>query len=89
MLRLRNDDLTWRSVEGEIIVLDRRNWAYISVDGSGATLWPHIARGTSRRALIEELRAVYAIDAHRAQADVDGFLAMLRAHDLLEQDPAA
>jgi hypothetical protein len=89
MLRLRDEHLTWRSVDGEIIIIDRRNWEYTTVNQSGAILWPHVARGTSRRALIAALQDAYGIDEERAVADVEQFLAMLRTHDLVEGDDAA
>jgi hypothetical protein len=78
-------------VEGEIIILDRRNWSYLSVNDSGAALWPLMVEGTDRAALVEALRATFGIDERQAQADVAAFLRMLADHDLLEdsaQEPS-
>jgi hypothetical protein len=83
-IRLRDEDVTWRSVDDEVIVLDRRSWAYLSVNGSGALLWPRVVDGTTRPDLVEALVAAYAIEPDNAAADVDAFVGMLREHDLLQ-----
>jgi hypothetical protein len=83
MIRLRSDELTWRSVEGEVIVLDRRNWGYITVNDSGALLWERLADGATEADLESALIAEFRIDARQAADDVHGFLDALRAHDLV------
>ena len=89
MLRLRNEDLKWRAVESEIIILDRRTWAYISVNDSGAVLWHHMVEGATRADLVAALRGAYDLDEQRAEADVERFLDMLREHDLIEGETAS
>lgn len=82
-ITLRSTDLTWRDVDGAIIVLDERSWTYLNVNGSGAVLWPAIAAG----ATIAELRALlvsrYGIEEDVAARDVDGFVEMLARRELL------
>jgi hypothetical protein len=75
----------WREVEDEVIVLDKRTWTYMGINGSGAVLWCEIAKGSTIERLMQQLRDAYGIDAETARRDVDGFLEMLRGHELLTE----
>jgi hypothetical protein len=82
-VRVREDDLTWRTVGEEIVVLDMRTWEYLGLNGSGATLWPALVEGATPAALGDLLVETYGIDAESANRDVDGFLASLSESQLL------
>ena len=84
-IRLRPEDVVWRAVDGEVILLDRRTWSYLTVNGTGAALWDHVVEGTTPEDLVETLVAGFETDRHTARADVDRFLATLREHDLLAE----
>jgi Coenzyme PQQ synthesis protein D (PqqD) len=84
-LRLRQTDLQWRSVEGEVVALDLIGSQYLGVTPSGAALWDMLAGGTSRDALIEHLATTYALERTVAAEHTDAFLDQLRAQDLLEE----
>jgi 2-keto-3-deoxy-L-rhamnonate aldolase RhmA len=83
-LRLRDEGLKWREIEGEMVAVDIRTSTYISANPSGMALWEALSEGTSREALAERLVDAFGIDRERAAADVDAFLADLRGRDLLE-----
>jgi hypothetical protein len=85
-LVLAEESLTWREVDGEIVVLDRRSWMYMGVNGSGVLLWKQIIEGASRPRLVECLCNEYEIDEEVAQHDVEAFLEMLSSHDLLIEE---
>ena len=87
-LKLAEESLTWREVDGEVVVLDRRSWMYMGVNGSGVLLWKEIIDGASRSRLVDCLRDTYEIDAEIAQRDVEAFLEMLSSHNLLVEDGA-
>ncbi|MEP7054599.1 MAG: PqqD family protein [Actinomycetota bacterium] len=84
-LRLRQADLQWRSVEGEVVALDVSGSQYLGVNSSGAALWDLLAAGTTRVALVDHLAGSNGLDEETAQAHVDAFLAQLRAQDLIEE----
>ncbi len=50
-LGLRTDDLEWRHIDDEIILLDARQGAYLATNGSGTLLWRAIATGATREQL--------------------------------------
>jgi Coenzyme PQQ synthesis protein D (PqqD) len=82
-LRLRTSDLEWREIEDEVIAVDVQTSTYLSANSSGMVLWRALARGTTRKALVDRLVEIYGIDGERAGADVDRFLDDLRSRDLL------
>lgn len=82
-LCLRKDDLDWREIDDEIVVLDTRDAVYLSVQGSGALVWRLLAESATKDSLIEALVKKYGIDSTRATADVDAFLATLNDRGLL------
>jgi hypothetical protein len=86
-IQLRENDVVWRAVDDEIIVLDRRTWGYISVNFTGATLWQDVVDGTTRTQLVDKLVSAFNVDKPKALADVDSFVTMLEQHDLLEASP--
>lgn len=82
-LQLREQDLEWREIDDEIIVLDARNAAYLAVSGSGIVIWNLLSERTDREALIQALVETYDIDDTRAGEDVEAFLSELADRDLL------
>ena len=83
MLRLRDTDLHWREIDGEIIALEARGSTYVAANGSGTLLWRALSQGTTREALVDELIGAYGIRREQAEADTDQFLAQLEAQGLL------
>ena len=88
-LRLRRNDLAWRTVEDEMIAIDVRDSTYLTANDSGALLWNALASGTTKDELAGSLVAAYGIDADTAAADVERFLTELRERGLLDETGAA
>jgi hypothetical protein len=86
MLKL-SPDVTWRELDGEIVLLENRSWRYLGVNASGAVLWRLLVDGTSRESLITALAETFELEDEVATRDVDAFLASLRDSGLL-LDPA-
>jgi hypothetical protein len=82
--RLRTGDLASRAFEDETIVLDLRSSKYMTTNASGTLLWHKLEQGTTRRELIEVLRAAFEVDLQTAERDVDAFLADCGKRGLLE-----
>jgi len=82
-LTLRDADLDWREVEGELIVLDLRDSRYLAINRTGRALWGALVEGATRAQLIDRLVDAFEVDRSRAAADVDGFTAELESRGLL------
>ena len=79
----RSDDLETRSVEDELVLLDLRTQTYLSLNRTGARLWPLMIEGTDRAALVASLRERHNVPVEVAERDVDALVAQLREADLL------
>jgi hypothetical protein len=88
-VQARSRDLEWRKVDDEVVILDLRTQRYLSLNHSGARLWPLLVSGTSRHQLVEELVSGYGIGATEAGDDVDVLLQQLAEADLLTPPPDA
>jgi len=82
-LHLRENDLVWREVEDEIVILDMRASVYAGVNASGRVLWLRLAVGATEADLADELQRVYSLSPEVARTDVATFLAAMKAQDLL------
>lgn len=84
-LRLRDTELDWRTVEGEVVALDRRTSNYLAMNPAGAKLWEALASGATRDRLIGLLVEEFAVSREVAEHDTDAFLQMLAEHDMLTE----
>lgn len=85
VLRLRDEKLEWREIDGEVVALDGQQSEYLGVNRAGATLWPLLAGGTTREALIDQLSERFGIERERAASDVDAFVGSLAERGLLAE----
>ena len=83
-LRLRPGAVSWREVDGEVILLDLETSDYSGVNPSGTVLWSLLAEGTTQGALEQALVERFDVDAPRAAADVSAFLDTARSLRLIE-----
>jgi hypothetical protein len=83
VLKLRDTDIHWREIDGEIIALEARGSRYVAANGAGAVLWRALLGGATRDGLAEELVRAYGIDRERALADAGRFVDALAEQGLL------
>lgn len=86
-LRLREDEIDWREVEGELVVLDLRESRYLAINRTGQVLWTALASGATKDILVERLIEAFGIDRARAVADVEAFTGELDSRGLLVHEP--
>jgi hypothetical protein len=83
LLKLRETDLHWREIDGEIIALEAHGSRYVAANSAGAVLWRALAGGTTRDGLADELVRTYGIERARAESDVGRFIDALAEQGLL------
>jgi Coenzyme PQQ synthesis protein D (PqqD) len=83
VLRLRSQDLEWREIEGEVVVLDLRTSTYMAVNNTGYVLWKALAAGAVRSQLVTELTERFELARETAERDVDDFVDSLKRADIL------
>jgi hypothetical protein len=84
-VRIRHHELSWKTVDDEVVALDLATGTYFSANPSGSRLWERLSDGCDRGDLIVALVSEYAISDERAGRDVDAFLDELERHALLER----
>jgi hypothetical protein len=84
-LRLRDAGMEWRTLEDETVVLDLQGSRYFAINDTGTLLWPLLAQGTTRTALIAAVTERWEVGDEQAARDVDAFCAELDAEGLLER----
>ena len=82
-LKIRVEDLSWRQVGDEIVVLDLRSNAYLSINQSGTALWELLVDGSTPATMEARLVSDFGVDDDQARADVKAFVAMLDEQGLL------
>ena len=82
-LKIRENDISWRRIGDEVIVLDLRSNAYLSINQSGTALWDMLVDGATSETMAARLVSDFALDEERARTDVDAFVAMLSDRGLL------
>jgi hypothetical protein len=83
LLKLRDTDVHWREIDGEIIALETRGSRYVAANGAGTVLWHALVAGTTQDGLADELVRTYGIDRERAMIDAGRFVDTLAAQGLL------
>ena len=82
-LHLRTDDLEWREIASDIVILNARDASYLTLNGSGALLWRMLATSTTRAEMVSALLEAYNVEEATAAADTDAFLETLSNQGLL------
>ena len=75
----------WKSVDGQAVVLHFTSGDYFALDGVGTFLWTQLAKKPMKFAdLLECLILEYNCSSEQAEADIKEFCSQLVAEKLLE-----
>lgn len=85
-LQLRVDDVVWRDVGDDLVVLELSTSTYLTLNGTARHIWESLAIGATIDVLIEMLVDRYQITEQRARTDAESFLSALSERDLLVRD---
>jgi Coenzyme PQQ synthesis protein D (PqqD) len=83
-LRINSEDVVWREVGDELVVLHMKTTTYLTINGSGRTLWDRLVDGATLDELVAALVERYGIGTEQAKQDVHGFVESLTACSLLD-----
>lgn len=81
--RLRVDEVVWREVGEDLVVLELSTSTYLTLNGSAKQLWIGLAEGGTVSVLVDRLTAIYGISEEQATTDTEAFLAALADRKLL------
>jgi hypothetical protein len=80
------DDVVFRDLAGESVLLNLSTGTYFGLDAVGTRLWHLITEQGSTASVIETLLAEYDVDEPRLQKDVEALIDQLLAKGLLTTD---
>lgn len=84
-VRLRGEDLAWREIDGDLVILDLRASTYLTSNASGAVLMKALTEDRTEAELTKCLMDAFSIPAEQARRDVQSFVEALATGGLLEQ----
>lgn len=81
--QLRADDVVWREVGDELVVLELSTSTYLTLNGTARHLWEGLAIGASVSELVDVLCSRYSISTEQANSDVKSFMTALAERELI------
>jgi Coenzyme PQQ synthesis protein D (PqqD) len=78
------DDVVFRDLEGEMVLLDLRRGVYFSLDPLGTRIWHLLDEGRSLDEVVGSIVEEYDTTRQRFAADLLVFLASLREQGLVD-----
>ena len=82
-IRIRDDRVVWREIEGRVLVLDLDGSRYFATNATGRVLWHALLEGATRAELTRRLIEAYDVSEEQAGRDVESFLGELSTRELL------
>jgi hypothetical protein len=82
-MKVRSEDVMWREVAGEVVILDLKTSTYLSTNATGTCLWKLLQEDCTLKDLQASVVETYGVDIETATKDVQAFLEMLRSNELL------
>jgi hypothetical protein len=86
-ISLRPGTVAWRAVDDGIVALDLATEEYLTLNASGAALWPGLVAGTTVAQMADDVVRTFDVARPQAAADVQRFLHALHDRGLLQVGP--
>jgi hypothetical protein len=83
------EDVVWRDLDDEVVILDVVSNQYFGLSGAGSTMWRLLAEHRSVDEAVAQLQAEYDADAAKIRADLETLINDLEGRGLLKISPEA
>ncbi|MGH3354160.1 MAG: PqqD family protein [Nocardioides sp.] len=84
-MKLDSQRITWREIDGELVILDLAASTYLTTNETGTALLKELVEERSTEELVEVLMTAFDVASETAVADVRAFVEDLGRNGLLEQ----
>lgn len=84
-MRFRTDDLAWREIDGDLVILDLKSSTYLTANASATVLMKQLISDSTQAELVQALVDAFGTPESQAEKDVLGFLGVLESHGLLDR----
>ena len=83
---ISSEEITWRDVNGELVVLKLTSGEYFSFNEVGRLTWLNLTEGKSIKEIVKVIEKEYDVTTDQAQSDVYTFIEGLLENQLLNQE---
>ena len=83
-MKLRVDDITWREIDGDLVVLDLRSSTYLTANASGTVLMRQLTEERTPQQLVQALVDAFGIPERGPSRTCVTFIDELGERGLLE-----
>ncbi len=82
---VKNQEIPWRMIEGEAVLIDRDEGELIRLDHVGTEIWHAMDGRRTIEAIIDHICRTFEVERKRAQKDVLRFLRQLSRREIVQQ----
>lgn len=79
------DDVVFREVGGEAVILDLKHGTYFGLDAIGTRVWQLLEEHGTLRGVIDTITAEYDVSPAQAQSDLFDLVNEMQRRDLLQR----
>ncbi|MCL7488337.1 MAG: PqqD family protein [Desulfobulbaceae bacterium] len=80
-----SDEVTWRDVDEEMIVLHLPTGKYYTFNNTGHLVWQQLAEGKDTSEITSQIMDKYEVDRETAIRDLSAFISGLKEHNLISE----
>jgi len=84
-----SDDVVWRDLQGESILLDLKSGVYFGLDPVGTRIWTLLQDHTDLQAVLEQLLREYEVSEETCARDLLELIAVLQEKGLVRMESVA
>jgi coenzyme PQQ synthesis protein D (PqqD) len=78
------DNVVWRDLEGEIVILNLTSVVYFSVDGVGTRIWILMSEQVTTEDIIRKLISEFDVEEAQLRSDMESLVKDLAGQGLIE-----
>jgi hypothetical protein len=79
-----SDNVVWRDLDGEIVILNLTSGVYFSVDGVGTRIWILMSEQVAPEEIVRQLIAEFEVEEAQLRSDMESLVKDLAGQGLIE-----
>jgi hypothetical protein len=79
-----SDNVVWRDLDGEIVILNLTSGVYFSVDGVGTRIWTLMAEQVATEEIVRKLISEFEVEEAQLRSDMESLVKDLAGQGLIE-----
>jgi Coenzyme PQQ synthesis protein D (PqqD) len=79
-----SDNVVWRDLDGEIVILNLTSGVYFSVDGVGTRIWTLMAEQVATEEIVRRLISEFEVEEAQLRSDMESLVKDLAGQGLIE-----